>query len=244
MKFARVTATGAFIVTTMVPGAAFATSGYGPSGPTGVVGSPGGYTQVSAVRTVGSSGGTISTDVAGGSLEVTVPAGTFDQDVQVKVTSPTLARIHPSALGLSGTVVAGFGLKLFDTSGEPITGTFSPAVVVTLTGRALGSQPKVYRFTTRSAVARVRAARGPDGTLTIRLTQDPDVFVLAGTDASTGSGATTSTTPGETTIPGATSQKTGLPLTGERLGAIGLALVAGGLGVGAARRRRASVRSR
>jgi hypothetical protein len=210
-------------------GTAFAAgNGYGPT-PTGPSGVPGGFSSVVITKTLGAGGGSLTAPVAGATLTIRVPSGAFSAPVEVEVTSPDLSAVG-SALGNLGypgfRAVGGLGVKVLNTSGQPVRGTFAKPLTVTLSGSQLGVPgERVLRFTSPGSATVVPASLG-SGSVTINLTSDPDLAVVnppAGTAAN---------------VPGATSVHTGLPFTGERdLGLLLIVAGAGGIATVVRRRR-------
>lgn len=223
-------AVGAVLTFLTIPAAANAASGgYGPTAATGPANVPGGFSAVAAAKTVDASGGTLSVDVPGGSVNVTAPAGAFSQPVQIKVTEPSLPAVTGAlpALGFGGySAVAGIGIKVFNTDGSAMTGTFGKAITVTLTGSGLGAAgEEVVSFDTAHSVT-VLPAHLAAGHVTFTVTADPDIAVVnpAGHAVATG------------TVVGATTVHTGKPFTAER-GLAGLLAVAGAAALVTTRRR-------
>lgn len=215
-------------------GAAFAVGGgYGPSVPTGPSNTPGGFDSVVTTQTVGATGGTVSGTVAGASVNVSVPSGAFAAPVQVEVTKPDLTAVTPtslSAVGFSGyTAVAGLGVKVLDGSGNPVSGTFGKSLDVTLTGAGLGVAGQQVLMLQGASSASVVSSTLGNGSITIHLTQDPNLVVVNAPST------------GAATVPGATSKPTGKAYTGEALAAG--ALVIAGVGLVAFSRRRKSARA-
>ena len=198
--------------------AALAAGGYGPGSPTGPAGTPGGFTIVVATQTVTAAGGAVSASVPGATLKVDVPAGAFAQPVQIEITSPDLsaANVGLSAVGFANyQAVSGAGVKVLDSNGQPITGTFTKPITVSLTGPGLGvAGEKALEFTGPTAVAVLPAVLG-SGEVTVTLDQDPNLVFANPKSGPAG------------TVAGATSKTTGLPFTGET--DIAVALIAAGV---------------
>jgi hypothetical protein len=223
------------VLLAMSGGVAMAASGYGPTTPTGPVDAPGSYAKIVQTATVPASGGTVHVSNAGGaaSIDLVVPSGAFNQPTQIEVTAPDLSAVNASLpnLGFGGySAVGGIGIKALDAAGQPVIGTFAKPLSLTLTGAEFGKPgEKVIEFTGAHSIQVLPATLGANS-VTIQLTQDPDIAVInPPADSST------------ETITGATTTTTGLPFFGEALGA-GIALFFGAvaLGLGLRIRRSAS----
>lgn len=209
-------------------GSAFAaTGGYGPTSPTGPASTPGGYTSVIAVKTISAAGGSLNTPVAGSTLTITAPPGALTPGDQIQVTAPSLRGVQTALphTGFTGyRAVAGVGIGVRSASGARVTTTFAKPITVKLTGSALGVPgEKVLEFTGPSSVAVVPSSVGAHS-ISFSVTHDPNLTVVnppATPGAATASGAS------NTSVPGATTQDTGLPFTGLR----DLAYLLGGLGL-------------
>jgi hypothetical protein len=159
-----------------------APGGYGPVA-TGPSGTPGGYTTVVASQTFGPEGGTMTASVAGGTVQVVVPAGAFGpgQSAQVVLTEPDLSAVDGALddLGLPGwSAELGVGLKALDESGEPIEGPFAVPLTLTLSGSGLASDgERVMQFVTASSLEPVDARAGADS-WTITVPSDPNFVVV------------------------------------------------------------------
>lgn len=191
--------------------------GYGPTAPTGAAGAPGGYTTVLATRTVGPGGGTVLVTVPGAVARITVPAGAFAASVQVEVTGPRLTEVTAglSAVGFPGyAALAGLGVKVLTSSGQPITGSFARPVQITLVASSLRSAGEKVLRLDGPVAASVMPAVTSAGQVSFTITADPDIAVIDPTVVATG------------TVPGATATHTGKPFVGETVLA-GLLLVAG-----------------
>ncbi|MHB1739989.1 MAG: hypothetical protein ACYCXA_11045 [Actinomycetes bacterium] len=217
---------GGVALTALTVAPAWAAGGYGPGVPTGPTSAPGGFTSVVTTQSIGTGGGTVAAGVAGGTVTVDVPAGTFAQPVEVEVTRPDLASANTSlrTLGFGGySAVGGVGIKILTSSGQAYPGSFPRAITVSLRGSTFGPGDKVIELT-GPASAVTLPATAASGVITISLSADPDLLVLAPTAAAGG------------TV-GATSQNTGEPVAGVVV--LGGLLAAAGAGITFAARRRA-----
>lgn len=212
----------ACVAASAVPGSvALAAGGYGPTAPTGPTNAPGGYTTISQVATVTSSGGSLNTPVVGGTAVVQAPEGAFSTPVQIEITTPVMDQVTAALpnLGFTGyTGVAALGVKVLDSNGQPLTGDFAKPLTVTLTGSGLGVTGEKVLEIDGSNSAHALAATVGKGSVTFEIPTDPDLVVVNPAVATT------------TNPVGATSVHTGKPLTAETGGALG----AIGLGIGLA----------
>ena len=221
-RIAAVAALTAGASLALAGGALAAPGGYGPSVPTGPVGTPGGYTSVVTTETVAAAGGALSGSVAGGRLDISVPAGAFSRPVQVEVTSPNLSAITPqslSQLGFGGySAAAGYGVKVLDDSGQALAGSFGKSLRVTVHGAGLGLPgQKVLMLDGADGATVVPTTLGADS-VTVQLSRDPNLVVITPRSAPAP----------VATVAGATSATTGKPFLGESV--LGGLLIAAGAG--------------
>ena len=160
----------------------YAGNGYGPPGPPGPPGVPGGFERdVVAVRTVGSFGGKLLAEIAGGvRVEVTVPPGAFRGPVQIAITAPPIFELNGILSRvdvLNYYVVTAFGLEFADRRGQPKTGEFLEPVSVSLNGVDLGLVgEKLLELTSGTSATELAASLG-DHLLTFSVQSDPDLLV-------------------------------------------------------------------
>lgn len=166
---------------------------------------PGGYDAVAGVTSVPVTGGQAIATVGGAQVVVGVPASTFTSAVEVVLTSPDLAAIGDG--GRPGRhAAAGVGL-LVEAKGQPVSSPFSRPLSVQITDPALPATASVVSLgpTAVTAVSQVQ------GGAQVSLSGPADLVVLV---------------PDGSTVPGATTAQTGVPVAAE--GTAGVALVAGG----------------
>lgn len=191
--------------------------GYGPVPP--ATGAPGGFTAVVSSRIIGPSGGTISTESGGISITVTVPAGALDATDDLVISKGDPAATTPSLAGLgygNYKAVADFGINLLDSNGAKLSGPFNKSVIVAFNGPGLGARgEQVIELTGPDSAKAVPFALG-SGSVTVSISSDPDLAILAATGGAAGTVAT---------VNGATSQHTGKPFLAENVAAAGLTLV-------------------
>ena len=182
VSFAAVLSLG---VLSVASAPSYAAGGYGPLPPPGLPpGAPGAFGKpVLVAETVGRSGGKVSTTLtnsANTKITVTVRAGTFGAPVQVAITGPPLSELSGllPALGYRAyVVVAGFGVWFSHQNGQPVTGRFSKAVTIMVTGPKLGVPgEKVLELTspTKSAVLPATLRKS---TVSFSIRNDPALVV-------------------------------------------------------------------
>lgn len=193
-------------------------SGYG-GGTGGTPTGTGAYSQVVSVQTVTPAGGTFTATVDGVLLTVTVPPGEFSAPTQLVFTAGNLTQI--STTGVSGTIVAAFGIQ-FDQGGQKLSGPFPRPVQVTGQSSKISASSVVYEEGS-SGFSQAPGWSSTAGEVVGSFSTDPD-FAIATPAASA------------TAVPGATLPQTGEPFVGMGLAAGGL-VVAGGLGFWWSRRR-------
>jgi len=203
--------------------AAAAASNYGPPPPAAGAAPPGGYSDVMTSQTISPAGGTVGpVTVAGGSVALVIPAGTFAVPVQITLAGPDLL-----AVGSAGTAgykaVAGIGIQVQE-DGAAYPGTFLKTLTLTIRSSLITSSSVVVAWNGTAFVA-VPGSTLDAGAAVVSFDTDPDFAVLSPLATSA------------TTIPGATSSVTGKPFVGE--GILAGALIAlGVIGLAVARRRR------
>jgi hypothetical protein len=205
--------------------AATSASQYGPPGVTPPP-APGGFTAVVTTVTIGPAGGAIGpVTVDGFTLDITIPANTFPEDVQITVTAPDLTTIPPQG---GRTVVAGVGITVYE-DGATYPGTFLKPITATFASPDITATSDVAVWNGSSFITD-QDSTSAAGTASVSFDTDPD-FVVE-------SVVTTKVTP----VPGATEPVTGKPVLGEGILAGVLVLVGAG-GIAASRRRRARASS-
>jgi len=214
---AAVAAGAALAGVALVPSVAWAAgSGYSPPSSGSTTTAPGGFSDVLANQQVGSAGGTLTTPVGSATVTIDVPSGTFSSPVDVTVTTPTDTAAIPNA-------VVAFSISV-ESNGAPVSGTFS-AITVTVKDSALVPGDSIDYWNGSSYVAYPNATVG-NGTATITITSDPTFVVMP---------PATTSNEGSTTVAGATTPHTGIPVDGILL-AGAAALVTGGAALIALRR--------
>ncbi len=192
---------------------------YSPGTTTVPSGTPGGFTQVVTAKTVSPTSTTttnIAVTVDNVPITVAVAPGTFSVPAQVVVTAPVLSQVTSSlsALGLVGySAIAGLGVNVVSTSGQPIRGQFLKPVFLTVHNAAIKSGDKVVEWNARGTFSTVTAATISNGIASWSFQQDPAFAIVAPS----------------TLVPGATTPVTGKPFRADAVA--GLALVALGSGV-------------
>jgi hypothetical protein len=213
--------------------AAAGTSPYGGTGPEGAP--PGSFTVLTS-QTVPKAGGTVTATHDGQKVTVTVPATAFKTKVQVTIQVPTLESI--------ANAVSAFEVS-FSMGDTAVTGTFTKAVVMTITSSAIKAGYLVEEWDNTKWVAYSHATVAT-GSAKITVLTDP-TFAVASALTPTTTTTTTTTTPAASTTSAdatpatvtGTSAETGIPVLGITLGSGGL-LATGGASLLFARRRRQS----
>jgi hypothetical protein len=161
----------------------YAAGGYGPGEP-GLPGVPGGFERdVRIVKTIGLSGGQLSTTLANKvGIKLTVPPAAFVSLVQVAVTAPPFSELSSMLpkLGFRAySPVTGFGLFFSNpNNGKPLKGNFAKPVTVVLRGPDLGVPGEKVLELTSATSAEVLATVLSKGTATFSLQSDPDLLVV------------------------------------------------------------------
>ncbi len=186
-------------------------NGYAPTGGPGITNVPGGYTTVVTSKTfTAGQAGSLSATVNNAAVVLTVPSTAFSASTMVTLTAPSLASLSSSLAGTSfanDTAVAGVGIGLTSTSGQPVNA--SSPVIVTVKNSAIAPNDMVVRYGT-GGWTRVSNATVTAGQATFSFQSDPDFAVLA-----------------PKTVPAATSPVTGVPIA--EWGVLGLGLVGAGI---------------
>lgn len=161
----------------------YAAGGYGPGEP-GLPGVPGGFERdVRIVKTIGFSGGQLSTTLANKvGIKVVVPPAAFVSLVRVAVTAPPFSELSSMLpkLGLKAySPVTGLGLFFSNpTNGKSLKGHFAKPVTVTLRGPDLGVPgEKVFELTSATSAKELATAL-KKGIATFSLRSDPDLLVV------------------------------------------------------------------
>lgn len=192
-------------------------TGYVPTTSPVPSGTPGGFSQVITVKAIPANATTstiVSATVDNTPVRIVVPAGAFSIPVQLIVTAPVLSQITTgvSSLGYSGySAVAGVGVNVVNSSGQPYPGTFLKPIGVSVSNSLIGSGDKVVEWNVQGAFSTVSSASISAGTASWTFQRDPAFAVLA---------------PKPSVVPSATSPVTGKPFLVE--GLIGVVFVGGG----------------
>ncbi|WP_020375799.1 hypothetical protein [Sulfobacillus thermosulfidooxidans] len=192
-------------------------SGYTPTTNPVPSGTPGGYSQVVTAATISPTSTTpttVSVKVDNTPATIVVAPGTFSQKVQVVVTSPVLSQVTSgvSSLGYAGySAVAGIGINVVNSSGQPYSGTFLKPVSITVNNSAIEPGDRVVEWNAQGTFSTVSSATVSAGKASWSFQQDPAFAILA---------------PKPGVVPGATSPVTGKPFVKDAL--IGMALISGG----------------
>ncbi len=182
---------------------------------------PGGFSAVVTSQTIGPAGGVIGPlAIDGCEVTIFIPAGAFPVDVQIDVTAPDLAAIHPTR---GFMVVAGVGVEV-SLDGAPYPGTFLKPITIKIGSPRINASSMVGVWNgsgfASDASSMVRA-----GMATISMDSDP-AFIVESPIASE-----------EEPVPGATAPVTGEPFLGEGIVA-GLLVLGGAGGIALSPRRR------
>lgn len=197
-------------------GVAFAAGTGYVGGGTATPAAPSGFTNVITSQTVPTTGGTVASPYRNGQLSVKVPAGDFTGPVDVSVTAPTTTSVAGEVLALDLS---------FSVNGSAVKGALAQPIVFTITSPDIKVGDVVDLWNGTKWVTYTNATVA-DGSATITLTSDP-AFAISTTSA-----------PASTTVSGATTPTTGVPVLG--LGALAFGAVAVGAGgLVTVRRRRA-----
>ena len=159
----------------------------------------------------------------GATATVAVPAGSLPSGAEVVLSAGVPSTINA---GNGSTVEADFSVVLLDsTTGEKLTGPFSPGITITIQSSSIKAGDTVVFVTGSGQSTAVSGAQVTAGQAVVTFTSDPNIAVLAGSP---------------TTVPGATGATTGKPFMAEGLVA-GALVLAGASGLGIVLRRRRSV---
>ena len=182
---------------------------------------PGGFSTVVTSQTIGPGGGVVGpVAVDGCVVTIFIPAGAFPVPVQIDVTSPDLAAIHPAG---GFMVVAGVGVEV-TLGGAPYPGPFLKPITIDIASPKIDASSVVGIWNGSAFVTDANSTVSA-GKATISMDSDPAFIVespIAGEE-------------GE--VPSATAPVTGEPFLGE--GILAGLLVLGGTGaIFTSRRRR------
>lgn len=160
-----------------------ASSGYGPAAPVSTS-VPGGYTSVVTTQTLGPSttSQTVSATVAHSATQLVVPAGTFSQPVQLVITAPNLTNISTSlaSLHLPGyQAIAGLGVGVDTSNGQPLPGTFGHPVTITVHNSAIHPGDKVVEWNQHGTFSMLTNASVQNGVATWPFSSDPAFAIVA-----------------------------------------------------------------
>lgn len=193
-------------------------SGYVPTSGTVPAGTPGGYTQVVAAKSISptaTTSTTIAVSVDGSPVKVVVPPGAFSTAVQVIVTAPVLSQVSSAlgSLGYSGyTAVAGMGVNVVTSSGQLYSGSFLKPITVSVSNSLIASGDKVVEWSAHGTFSTISSASLSPGAASWTFQRDPAFAVIA---------------PKSSVVPSATSPVTGKPFV--RDGLLGTMLIGGGM---------------
>jgi hypothetical protein len=204
--------------------------GTGPAaGNAGGPTTPSGFTTVVTTETVQPSGGTVTGTSGTTTVTVSIPAGAVASPIQVVIRVAVISDLTGLPAGSHATI--GVGVT-FEQNGQKYTGTFSVPVAVTVSdpGITAADEVVVYDSATGNYVPVSQASNVSDvsvsnGKITFDVLSDPYIVISAAI-----------TVGGTTTVAGATSSSTGVPVVTEAV--VGAALIV--LGLVLARRLRRS----
>lgn len=186
-------------------------NGYAPTGGPGITTVPGGFTTVVTSKTFAAGQtGSLSATVNNATVALSVPSSAFSSSTMITLTAPSLSTLSSALAGTSfatDTAVAGVGIGLTSTSGQPVNA--SSPVTVTVKNSAIAPNDTVVRYGT-GGWTRVSNATVTAGQATFSFQSDPDFAVLA-----------------PKTVPTATKPVTGMPIA--EWGVAGIVLVGAGL---------------
>jgi hypothetical protein len=187
---------------------------------------PGGFTAVVTSQNVGPAGAIIGpVDVDGAAVTIFIPAGAFPVDVQVDVTSPDLAAIHPTR---GFMVVAGVGVGV-SVDGAPYPVAFLKPITIVIRSPRINASSMVGTWNGAGFVTDTSSMVSA-GKASITMGSDPAFIVESPIGEE------------EEPVPSATSPVTGEPFLGEGILA-GLLVLGGTGGIALSRRRRVKAAS-
>lgn len=245
---------GAAAAVTLAAPVAASAAGTGSGGSTAVPGPsgvPGGYQTVVASEQIGSGQTVIDQQIPGTSytVNVTVPSGdTSLVDDYVTVTAGTASSVGTGGItGDAGVVAVGVDFTTDATLAAKVTGTFTEPVQMEVTGPFPSGRTVVYWDVNTTSWAPVPSggstttpaqdASAGSASVSLELTQDPDIAVVAPASEVSATAATAAAG-GDATVAGATDVSTGKPFVLEGVLAV-LMLVGGGTTFWRIRRSRA-----